>query len=390
MKIYCYLKHFPFEKDPRSEGVSKAVHGLASGLVKQGSSVTVLCEGNPAGQRITPEGYEIQCFPSASSSPSWSLAPELQQFFQTQFSQAGAEEAIVILNGIFHRSVFAVAQQLRKLRVPYIVAPHDPYHPAIFQKNAYLKWPYWFLVEKQLLQQATAIQVLDAQHKQWLTRLGIHRPILDLPNGFEAQDVLPEMELQWQCNNLEQPNSVTRFFFLGRLDAYNKGLDLLIEAFAQHQQSAPAPSNLTIQGADWGDRASLEAQVARLNLAETVKFLPPDYHTSPSQLAVQYDVFCMPSRFEGFSLSALEAMLAGRVLLVSDVAGIATHVQASGCGVVVQATGESIYQGMQQLGNCRDRWPEMGLKGRQYALENLQWEQIAQRALEQYRRLEAV
>ncbi|MBD2327261.1 glycosyltransferase [Alkalinema sp. FACHB-956] len=384
MKIYCYLKHFPLEKDPHSEGVCKAVHGLASGLVQQGASVTVLCEGTPSGQRLTPAGYEIQCFPSEGSSPSWNLAPELQQFLQTQFTGADATAAIVILNGIFHRSVAAVAQQLHKLRVPYIVAPHDPYHPTIFQKNAHLKWPYWFLVEKRLLQQATAIQVLDAQHQQWLSRLGIRTPIVALPNGFEPQDVLPEADLQWH-------NPATaRFFFLGRLDAYNKGLDLLVDAFAQYQQSATAASHLTLQGSDWGDRATLEAQVKRLNLSETVKFLSPDYHTSPSQLAVQYDVFCMPSRFEGFSLSALEAMLAGRVLLVSEVAGIATHVQASGCGVVVQATAESIAQGMTKLWNCRDRWPEMGLKGRQYALDNLRWDKIAQQALQQYSRLEMV
>ena len=107
------------------------------------------------------------------------------------------------------------------------------------------------------------------------------------------------------------------------------------------------------------------------------------------QIIADHDVFCLPSRFEGFGLAALEAMLAARVLLVSEIAGIARHVRAADCGIVVEATTESIGAGLQTLLRRRDEWREMGLRGRRYALANLQWKSIAAGALRDYERLVA-
>jgi glycosyltransferase involved in cell wall biosynthesis len=100
-------------------------------------------------------------------------------------------------------------------------------------------------------------------------------------------------------------------------------------------------------------------------------------------------VFCLPSRFEGFGLSALEAMLAGRVLLVSERAGIARHIHASECGITVEPTVAGIGKGLESLLERRAEWREMGLAGRRYALANLQWRNIAAAALDQYHRLVA-
>jgi glycosyltransferase involved in cell wall biosynthesis len=78
-------------------------------------------------------------------------------------------------------------------------------------------------------------------------------------------------------------------------------------------------------------------------------------------------------------------MLAGRVLIISEVAGLAPHVAASGCGIVVAPTVKGIQSGMQQLLERRDQWSAMGLRGRDYALKRLDWSVIAQESLEQYR-----
>jgi glycosyltransferase involved in cell wall biosynthesis len=146
-------------------------------------------------------------------------------------------------------------------------------------------------------------------------------------------------------------------------------------------------AQLTLQGPDWGDRPKLEKQTSKLAISDRVTFLEPNYQVSPSALIANYDIFCIPSRFEGFSLSALEAMLAGRVIVVSEIAGIAPHVQASGCGVVVKPEANAISAGFQELLQRRSEWKTMGLQGREYVLEKLDWQNIAAQALEQYQRL---
>jgi glycosyltransferase involved in cell wall biosynthesis len=377
MKIYLYLKHFPPEGDRFNEGTSKAVHGLASGLAACGVEVVVVCEGTSADQfHQTSAGYQIAAFASEGTEPSLKISAGLEQYIS---KLSPSEQSLFILNGIFHRSVYGLSRVLKKYSIPYIVAPHDPYHPTIFRKNAHLKWPYWYLLERRMLKQAAAIQVLDKRHAEWLHRLNVKTPVIEVPNGFSPSDLHPESCFDWSTDR------GIKLLFLGRLDAYNKGLDILLDAFAE--LDGVPDCTLTIQGPNWGDLAELEAQATRLKLLDKVTFLKPDYNLSPSLIIANYDVFCITSRFEGFSLSALEAMLSARVLLVSEIAGIAPHIQSSGCGVVVQPEPLSIKAGLTKLIQQRSEWKEMGLRGRQYVLKNLDWKSIASESLERYKQL---
>lgn len=374
MKLFLYLKHFPPQDGRPNEGASKFLYGLASGLAICGAEVTVLCEGVERISVQTSEGYQIECFANPKSQPSFNLAPALKDYVVTRL-----QDSLVILYGMFHLSVYALSRLLRQHQIPYIVSPLDPYHPSIFSKNAHLKWPYWYLLEQKLLKQASAIEVLDIRHTEWLRRLGVQTQTLATPNGYFPQDVHPESTLQYRESG--EPT----LFFLGRLDAYNKGLDILLEAFAEIQ--AVSNAQLVIQGPDWGDLKQLKAQSTQLELSDKVTFLDPDFNASPSALIANYDVFCIPSRFEGFSQAALEAMLAGRVLLISAIAGIAPYVEASQCGIVVQPEASSIKAGFLELLKRRSEWREMGLRGRQHVLENLDWKTIASQALKQYQRI---
>lgn len=372
MKIFFYLKHFPLYDSPCSEGVSKAVHGLASGLVAIGQSVTVLSEGPTSGYRQSEFGYDIRTFSAPHTHPSVRLSPALVAYVQTEIDEGDR----VILNGIFHRSVAAIARLLKRQRIPYILAPHDPYHPTIFQKNKWLKIVYWHLQEAPMLRAAWAIQILDIRHQQYLHQRGIKTKTIALPNGFNPSDTQPQSKLQWR------QQGIPRIYFLGRFDAHNKGLDLLLTATSQVLQYQNI--HVTLQGPEWGDRATLQAQVARLGIQDQVTFLDPDYQRSPTELIMQHDIFCVPSRFEGFSLSALEAMLAGRVIVISEVAGLASYVQESGAGLVVKPTVESIRDALLKLLECPDQWRSMGLAGRSYVLANLKWDTIARSALMAY------
>jgi glycosyltransferase involved in cell wall biosynthesis len=371
MHVYLYLKHFPPNFNPAHDGATKAVHGLALGLVSCGLAVTVLSEG-PIVASVSSLGYCHQCFPSPNTHPSLQLSAPLLAFLQQRLIPGD----VVILNGGYHLSVYALSRWLKRHGVPYFLAPHTTYDPGIFGKKPYLKYPYWYGFEQFVLQDAAAIQVLDRRQGYWLRQRGIKTAVIEVPNGFDAVDVPPETSLQW-------PDRPPEIFFFGRLSVYHKGIDLLIAAFA-----ALAPEDwgpLIIQGPNVGETSRLERQVRRRQLADRVTFLAPDYQSGASQLMAQRDVFCMPSRFEGFGLVTLEAMLAGRVVLVSSVSGIAPHVQASGCGVVVAPQVGAIRDGLQLLLERRAQWREMGLQGREYALKHLAWQTVATRALADYR-----
>lgn len=375
-KVYLYLKHFPATGTPLRVGTNKAVHGLATGLITSGIAVDVWCEGERDSRIVTPEGYGIECFATRSPYLTLRLAASLRE----RLNSVKPTRELFILNGMFHPSVYALSRRLKTLGIPYVVAPHGPYHPFLFKKNPHLKWPYWYLLERRLLNSALALQQLDTRHESWARRLGITVPIVAAANGFMSDDMVDDHELAWRSNG------TVRVLFWGRMAIYTKGLDMLLGGFERAAQEAPM--RLTLQGPDWaGESDAVQKLIASSSVADRIEMLPPEFKIPAARVMVAHDIFCMPSRFEGFGLSALEAMLAARVLMVSATAGIAPHVASSGCGIVIEPTAKDVHRGFRYLLSQRHRWQEMGMQGRAYALEHLHWNRIAERTLSQYREL---
>ncbi len=381
MSIHLYAKVFPPHEPPVHNGVVKAMHGLATGLVAQGETVQVLSEDRTSADLQTEFGYRHRAFANPNSRPSLKLAPDLIEYVTTQMTSRD----LMILNGGFHLSVYALAKLLKQRGIPYVMAPHLTYDRQMFAKSPYRKYLYWYLCERFVLKQAKAIQLLNRHQAVSLRSRGIHTPVIEVQNGFVEADVLP---LPKRTMPIGQTNPV-RLLFFGRLSAQIKGLDLLLEAFSalSNQPNPPPPLELSLQGANVGDTARLQQTAWDLGVSDRVHFCPPNYTVPPPEIIADHDILCLTSRSEGFGLAALEGMLAGRVLLVSACAGIAEHVHASGCGLVVQPTVKSIQEGLNLLLTCRDRWPEMGRRGQQYALDRLPWRTIAKQALPEYQAL---
>lgn len=82
--------------------------------------------------------------------------------------------------------------------------------------------------------------------------------------------------------------------------------------------------------------ARLRAQARRLKLVDRVQFLG---HVSFEQLAAEYrqaNVFCLPSRQEGFGIVFLEAMAAGLPIIAARAAAVPEIVADGECGILVE------------------------------------------------------
>lgn len=102
-----------------------------------------------------------------------------------------------------------------------------------------------------------------------------------------------------------------------------KGLDVLIEATAQLAAAFP---RLRLEIAGSGpERSSLEAAVRDAGIEDRVAFLGWCDDLTP--VLARWDLFCLPSRAEGFGLAALEAMAEGVPVIASDVGGLAELIE---------------------------------------------------------------
>ena len=371
MRVLLYHQRFPGAEGPFRGGIVKAVHGLAVGLSRRGADVVVLSQrpGAASGTR-TPYRVRVASRPEV-------LASTLRDTRLVAFLRDDFKPEIVVLNGMFHPGVFLMHRLCARLRIPFVFAPHDPYNEEQFAKGGLRKRIYFRTCERRVLGSAALVQLLDPRHAGFLTGFGISTPVVAAPNGYDENDVPSPHGLRWS------ESGPIRLFYLGRLDAHNKGLDLLIRSVERARERLDI--HLTLQGPDHGDRRMLEGLVTSRGLGERVRILAPDFTRSSTDLIREHDVFCLPSRFEGFGLSALEAMLCARVVLVSEVAGISPHVRSAGCGVVSEPSIDGIVSALTMLSDARNAWKPMGLAGREYALETLTWEHAAGLLMPRYR-----
>lgn len=96
------------------------------------------------------------------------------------------------------------------------------------------------------------------------------------------------------------------------------------------------------------------------------------------------DVFVLPSIFEGFGLTAVEAMAAGTPVVVADTCGVADHVYDEPIGGVYQFGDSKSYR--YELERVIDNRVEYGQNAQSYVRENLTWSTIAAQYENEYER----
>jgi glycosyltransferase involved in cell wall biosynthesis len=104
--------------------------------------------------------------------------------------------------------------------------------------------------------------------------------------------------------------------FLGRLDTHQKGLDLLLTAYAK---AAPVTTAGLVVAGDGRDAGALRRRAEQLGIADRVEFPGRVTGAAKYALLASAQVVCMPSRYEGLPLVAMEALACGTPVLASDI-----------------------------------------------------------------------
>jgi len=123
--------------------------------------------------------------------------------------------------------------------------------------------------------------------------------------------------------------------YLGRLDVFQKGLDVLIDAMARLAAQGSAP-RLLIAGRGRGVD-ELRGMVAEAGLQQRVEVLGAVSDERRQELLEGALAVVMPSRFEGFGLVAVEAMAAGAPVISSDAGSLPEVMDRGRAGVMLPA-----------------------------------------------------
>lgn len=144
---------------------------------------------------------------------------------------------------------------------------------------------------------------------------------------------------------------------VGRL-SYEKGYDLLLQAFAQLSREIPSAFLILVGGGK--EERQLKGLAQVLGIASRVKFT--GYRTDVAALISLFDVFCISSRTEAFPIVALEAMYLGVPLVITD--RVSAQDVLSAASLVVPPTVAGLTRGLACLANAHDERRNLALKGR--------------------------
>lgn len=122
--------------------------------------------------------------------------------------------------------------------------------------------------------------------------------------------------------------------FVGRLERAQKGLDLLLDAWAQ----VDVPGRLVIAGTGQ-DETALRAHAERLGLGDRVHFAGWTAGPEKFALLASARLAVVPSRFETFGIVAVEALAAGTPVVAFDIPCL-REVVPPDAGTLVPFTGE--------------------------------------------------
>jgi glycosyltransferase involved in cell wall biosynthesis len=180
------------------------------------------------------------------------------------------------------------------------------------------------------------------------------------------------------------PTDTATFAFLGRIVS-TKGVQILLEA-ARRLKAQGSLFRLKIVG-DGPDRESLESFVRKHQLGEEVCFLGCLPAEALDRELQQADTVLMPSLGgEVFGLVALENMLRGKLVIVSDLGALAEVVGDAGLTCPTSDVEAWTARLAQVIGNPGLR-AELGRKARERALRSFSLEQMVAGHLRLYQRL---
>lgn len=357
----------------RYGGTIVSTRGLCRALVRGGDSVQVLTtsvDGTgdstvPIGVDVDDDGPRVRYHRSR-----WMRRLYWSPALARSLTQVAPTADLVHAHAVFLWPTAAAARAARRAAKPFVLSPRGMLVRGLIEaRSRWAKQAWITLVERANLRGAAAIHVTSAYERDELRALDLGPlPRIEvIPNGVE----LPHAP--------SPPPGRRRALFVGRVAA-KKRIETLLDAL-----SLVDAVSLEIVGPDdEGLSPALARRAAERGLAERVVFSGPTDPAGVQAALARSDLLVLASRSENFGNVVVEAMAAGRPVVVTPGVGAADIVRAAGAGHVAEEDAASIAAAIRDLLDRPFDAAVMGDAGRRFVERELSWDAVAARMRAMY------
>lgn len=241
------------------------------------------------------------------------------------------------------------------VELPLVAHAAEKPYVLVCQKNWEIDWPMDMLRERHRRHFLKARQAFFvSQHNHQLTEQMIgatlsHAHVVRNPFMISTREPLP-----WP----PAEDGVFKLACVGRMWLREKGQDILLNVLGREKwRERPLQVNFYGTGAN---AEGLEGMARLLGLAN-VRFC--GFTDDVTRVWREHHALVLPSRAEGLPLAQVEAMICGRVPIVSPAGGIGEILEDGVTGFLASSASEDAFDAaMERAWQCRHQWQAIGLK----------------------------
>lgn len=279
---------------------------------------------------------------------------------------------IVVFEGVYEYPFAGLVYDLWKWKIPYIIVPRSALTADAQKKKALKKKLGNLAFFNAFVKKAAAIQYLTAAEQKdsakWKTANFI------VPNGM-----IPKTRVK---QTFSEEGLV--FSYIGRIERYQKGLDLLIQACGRiASELREAKATIHLYGPDReGSFAQLQDELARHWLEDIIFLHDGVFGEEKERVQLESDAFIMTSRFEGLPMGMIEALAYGLPALATAGTNLADEIREEDAGWVSDNSVKGIVRMLRAAIADRERYPEISRNALHLSVR-YNWHAIARKTHEQ-------
>lgn len=230
---------------------------------------------------------------------------------------------IVVVEQFYNMAKCPILRELMYGKIPYIIVPRGELTIDAQNRKRLKKFFANNLCFKKFARNAAAIHFLTEQER------------ISSGNKWNAKSyVIPNGIAHISNGSKLFSESVIKCVSIGRIEPYQKGLDLLVEACARiKDRLLEANVKIELYGPDVdGKSVELEKIIHENDLDDILSIHGPVFNEEKKNVLEKSDVFLMPSRFEGHPMALIEALSYGLPCVVTPGSNMQREVEQFSCG----------------------------------------------------------
>lgn len=270
-------------------------------------------------------GNRVRVFSLRKGEPEFDHIKSVSNFYKKIHND---KPDVVIFHSLYHFMYIPFYAILSLCKIPYMIELHGTLSYENYKVNHLKKYIANIMCFNHFVKKASCIIYLNQNEYENSFAKTINPQYLIIPNGCDTMDL----------SDKKTPNMPIKFIFIGRLDPFHKGLDILFKAIELVALSELRNNvKFLFYGSVYDSHIEwIDSYFSKIG--SIAEFKGPVYAKQKDEAIRDADIFILTSRYEGMPMGVLEALSYGLPCILTSETNMGEEVASVNAGWLTELT----------------------------------------------------